>query len=132
MAGQSVIQLQHRLAFWDGVEVDKGFLIENKCALLSLVCVRPMKMIPHQTKQSKEDADLTQKVGKTRIVIEQCNGQTKQALIFFDCQIKVQQIGLADRLFREGFLLQSFKVPSIQERSDDAPNTNRPCKAKIS
>ena len=74
---------------------------------------------------------MTQKVGKTRIVIEQCSGQMKQATSFFDRNIKVQQIRLADQLFRAGFLLQNFKLPFIQERSDDAPNTNRPCKAEI-
>ena len=61
------------------IKVDKGFLIENECALRGIACVRPLKMIDHQTQQSAEDAALTQKVGKTRIVIEQCNGQMKQS-----------------------------------------------------
>jgi hypothetical protein len=59
------------------VEVDKGFLIENECAMLGVGCVRPLKMMDHQRQQSAEDAALTQKIGKTRIVIEQCNGSTK-------------------------------------------------------
>ena len=43
------------------VEVDKGFLIENECALLGIGCVRPMKMIDHQTQQAPQDASLTKK-----------------------------------------------------------------------
>ena len=66
------------------VEVDKGFLIENECALLGIGCVRPMKLIDGQAQQSAEDAALTQKVGKTRIVIEQKNGQLKGATNYFD------------------------------------------------
>ena len=31
------------------IEVNKGFLIENECALRGIGCVRPMKMIDHQT-----------------------------------------------------------------------------------
>ena len=52
------------------VEVDKGFLIENECALLGINCVRPMKLLDGQAQQSAEDAALTQKVGKARIVVE--------------------------------------------------------------
>jgi hypothetical protein len=51
--------------FGMAVEVDKGFLIENECALLGINCVRPMKLVDKQTQQSSADASLTQKVGKT-------------------------------------------------------------------
>ena len=50
------------------VEVGKGFLIENECALRGIGCVRPMKLMDNQTQQSSVDAALTQKVGKSRIV----------------------------------------------------------------
>ena len=113
------------------VEVDKGYLIENDCALLGIISIRPMKMMNGQQQQSKEDAALTQKVGKTRIVIEQCNGQMKQSTDFFNSKIQIKQIGLADRIFHSSFLLQNFKLPFIQERGDDAPKTNQPCTAEI-
>ena len=69
------------------VKVGKGFLIENQCVLRGIVCIRPMKMLNKQTQQSKEDVALTQKVGKTRIPIEQANGQMKRKTSFFDSKI---------------------------------------------
>ena len=74
---------------------------------------------------------LTQKVGKTRIPIEQCNKQMKQVTTKFDNRIQINQLGLADRIFWSSFLLQNFKLPFIQERFDDAPKMDRPCKAEI-
>ena len=126
----AVSTILESVPFGMAVEVDKGFLIENECALLGIVCIRPMKFLNGQTQQSDADTGLTQKVGKTRIVIEQCNGQMKSSTNYFDSKIKVNQIGLADRIFRSGFLLQNFKLPFIQERCDTA-NAARPCKAKI-
>ena len=40
-----------------------------------------------------------QKVGKTRIPVEQCNGGMKLATGFFDKKIQIKQIGLADKIF---------------------------------
>ena len=51
-------------------EVDKGFPIENECALLGINCVRPMKLLDGQAQKSAEDAALAQKVNKTRTVVE--------------------------------------------------------------
>lgn len=113
------------------VEVDKGFLIENDCALLGIISIRPMKELEKQVQQSKEDTALTQKVGKTRIVIEQVNGQAKRATSFFDRRIRIDQIGLADLIFRVGYLLQNFKVGFIQERDEVETPEGRPCKAEI-
>ena len=56
---------------------------------------------------------------------------SKQSTPFFDSKIKLQQIGLADLIFRSSFLLQNFKLPFIQERPDSAPATGRPCKAEV-
>ena len=73
----AVSEMLKVVLFGMAVEVDKGFLIENECAMLGVGCVRPLKMMDHQRQQSAEDAALTQKIGKMRIVIEQCNGSTK-------------------------------------------------------
>ena len=129
----AVSQILDAIPFGMAVEVDKGFLIENECALLGIVSIRPMKMLDRQKQQSKPDVGLTQKVGKSRIVIEQCNGQMKEATNFFDSKIKIQQLGLADRIFRSSFLLQNFKLPFIQERDerDDRAKVGRPCKAEV-
>ena len=71
------------------VAVDKGFLIKNECAVRGIGCVRPMKLMDNQTQQSAKDTALTQKVGKTWIVVEQVNGQSKQLASFFDNKIKI-------------------------------------------
>lgn len=129
----AVTEILHQIPFGCAVEVDKGFLIENDCALLGIVSIRPMKMLEKQTQQSKEDAALTQKVGKTRIPIEQANGQMKRGTSFFDKRIRIHQIGLADLIFRSSYLLTNFKLPFIQDRSiaNDESGEGRPCKAEI-
>ena len=88
-----------------------------------------MKMMNGQTQQSKEDVALTQKVGKTRIPIEQINGQMKNSASFFDKRISLQQIGLADLICRCSYLLQNFKLGFIQQHS--GTKKGRPCKAHI-
>ena len=112
--------------------MDKGFLIENECALLGIICIRPMKMLDKQTQQSAEDTALTQKVGKTRIPIEQANGQMKRGTAFFDRKIRIDQIGLADLIFRSSYLLTNFNLPFIQERHvAEESEDGRPCSAEI-
>jgi hypothetical protein len=103
-----------QVPFGAAVEVDKGFLIENMCAALGVLCVRPMKFLKNQKQQSSEDTALTQKVGKTRIPIEQANGQMKQSATWFDKSIRIDQIGLADLIFRSSYLLTNFKLGFIQ------------------
>eukprot|EP00562_Extubocellulus_spinifer_P031445 CAMPEP_0178710732 /NCGR_PEP_ID=MMETSP0699-20121125/17939_1 /TAXON_ID=265572 /ORGANISM="Extubocellulus spinifer, Strain CCMP396" /LENGTH=841 /DNA_ID=CAMNT_0020359303 /DNA_START=197 /DNA_END=2725 /DNA_ORIENTATION=+ len=113
------------------VEVDKGFLIDSDCAMKGLICIRPMKKLDGQTQQSKADTALTQKVGKTRIPIEQVNGQMQQSTSFFDRDVRLHQIGLANLIFRVGYLMQNFKLPFIQERDDSEDAKGRPCNAEI-
>ena len=114
------------------VEVDKGFIIDNACAELGIICIRPVKKQKGQTQQSKVDTALTQKVGKTRIPIEQANGQMKRSTRYFDGSIPLLQLGLANLIFRVSYLLQNFKVGFIQERHpNEAPSVGRPSKAEI-
>ena len=49
----------------------------------------------------------------------------------FDNRIQINQLRLADRIFWSSLFLLNFKLPFIQERFDDAPKTDRPCKAEI-
>ena len=114
----SVSKVLDQIPFGCAVEVDKGFLIENDCALIGVVCIRPMKLMKGQTQQSKEDAHLTQKVGKTRIPVEQANGQMKRSTGFFDKNVRVDQIGLADLIFRASYLLTNFKLLIKPRRKD--------------
>ena len=67
----AVATILESVPFGMAVEVDKGFLIENQCARLGIICIRPMKFLNHQTQQSSADTGLTQKVGKIRIMVEQ-------------------------------------------------------------
>jgi len=114
------------------VEVDKGFIIDNACAELGIICIRPVKKQKGQTQQSKADTALTQKVGKTRIPIEQANGQMKRSTRYFNGSIPLLQLGLANLIFRVSYLLQNFKVGFIQERHPDGPPAvGRPSKAEI-
>ena len=113
-----VSDILKQLPFGSSVEVDKGFLIENSCALLGINVIRPMKFLNHQQQQSTVDTNLTQKVGKTRIPIEQKNGQMKRKTGFFDKRIRIDQISLADLIFRVAYLLTNFSLPFIQERED--------------
>ena len=84
--------------------------------LLGVIIIRPMKFLDNQKQQSKTDTALTQKIGKTRIPIEQKNGQMKRSTAFFDRRIRIDQIALADLIFRSSYLLTNFKLPFIQER----------------
>ena len=93
------------------VEVDKGFLIKNDCALIGVITIRPMKLLKNQQQQSKEDVALTQKVGKTRIVIEQANGSMKLSTGFFDTKIKIVQIGLANLILRPATCFANSSCP---------------------
>ncbi len=90
-----------------------------------------MKLLSNQTQQSKEDAALTQKVGKSRIPIEQANGQMKSKTRFFESSIRIQQIGLAELIFRSSYQLTNFCLGFIQNRDEPDVPVERPCKAEI-
>ena len=57
----------------------------------------------------------------------------KNATAWFDKNVKVNQIGLADLIFRLSYLLQNFKLKFIQGQSDLSKQDvqRRPCKAEI-
>jgi hypothetical protein len=57
---------------WHAVNVDKGFLMDNTCAVISIGCTRPPKKLRKQVQQlAKDMAQHAQKVGIARIVVEQ-------------------------------------------------------------
>ena len=57
----------------------------------------------------------------------------KNATAWFDKNVKVNQIGIADLIFRSSYLLQNFKLGFIQGQSDLSKQDvqRRPCKAEI-
>jgi len=106
------------------VEVDKGFLIDNLCAKLGIGCSRPPKKLKGQTQMSAEDTALTQKIGNTRIVIEQVNGGAKMQGRYFNGVIPITQLALAPLLLRVCFLMQNFRPSFIQGRCKQGNNGN--------
>ena len=90
-----------------------------------------MKLMNGQAQQSREDTALMQKVGKTRIVIEQVNRQLKGATLFSNQNIRVDRIGLGDLIFRSSYLLANFRIGFIQGRDNKTTNAARHCKAKF-
>lgn len=114
------------------MQVDKGFLIDNDCAVKGLICVRPQKMLKGQKQQSANETARHQKVGITRIPVEQMNGQAKASAGILDKTVRMDQVALADLIFFSTFLLTNFKLPFIQDRPDDDESAGpRPCKAEI-
>ena len=121
-----------RVPYGCAVQVDKGFLIDNDCAVKGLICVRPQKMLKGQQQQSANETARHQKVGITRIPVEQMNGQAKASAGILDKHVRMDQVGLADLIFFSTFLLTNFKLPFIQDRPEDDENAGpRPCKAEI-
>ncbi|KAL7533233.1 LOW QUALITY PROTEIN: hypothetical protein ACHAWF_004405 [Thalassiosira exigua] len=65
-----VSKILESIPFGIVVEFDKGFLTENHPFGIVIICIRHIKKLEKHTQQTKEDTGLTQKVGKTRMVIE--------------------------------------------------------------
>ena len=55
----------------------------------------------------------------------------KGATYYFDKTIPVNQLALADFIFRTGFPLQNFKKAFIQERPEGCSNVGPPCVVEI-
>jgi hypothetical protein len=144
----SVSNILAGIPFGLQVEVDKGFLIENLCVLLGIGCIRPPKKLKGQTQQSVEDTALTQKIGNTRIVIENVNGGAKGQGRYFNGVIPVLQLGLAPLLMRVCFFMQNFRPVYIQgcrrdpdadaydyDKEDDEETestpSERPCRGEV-
>ena len=110
--------------------VDKGFLVENECAMCGVTCIRPTKKKAGQKQQSDKETILTQKVGNTRIVVEQSNGQMKMANRYFDGKVPITQTSVVSALFRNGFMFQNFKVGFVIGNHQGSTG-GRQCKAAI-
>lgn len=119
-AMMKVTKILRNCPFGWNVEVDKGFVVDNEGAKLEVGIQRPPKMIWNQVQQLPEDTCTTEKVGNTRIPVEQLNGAV---------QIPILQLGLASIIFQTTFLLQNFKYGFTQGRSGSCEG--QPCKAEI-
>jgi len=111
-------------------ELDKGFVVDNEAAVVGVGVNRPQKMLRSQVQQAAEDTVHTEKVGHTRIPIEQLNGASKAAFRYFRGSVPLLQLGLASLLFRVSYLMQNFKYGFTQGRSGGL-DESRPCKAEV-
>jgi hypothetical protein len=128
-AMMKVTDILKNCPFGWNVEVDKGFVVDNEGAKLGVGIQRPPKMLRNQVQQSPEDTHTTEKVGNTRIPVEQMNGAGKAAAGYLNSPVPILQLGLASMIFRTTFLLQNFKYGFTQGHSGSCEG--RPCKAEI-
>jgi len=122
------------IPFGNTGKVDKGFTIENIAAREGVIIDRPPKRRKNQKQQSAIDTAQTQKIGNTRIIIENVNGGVKMDLRYLNALIPCTQYSIISKIVRIGFLLQNFKTPFIQNRNPDSVSDaqeGRPCRAEI-
>jgi len=79
---------------------------------------------------------LTQKVGNSRIFLEDVNGNAKQTGGYFNTPIALTQLGFAPILMRVCFLMQNFRPAYIHGVYVDDPESwqgreSRPCRGEI-
>ncbi len=122
---------------WYG-KMDKGFTVEDIAAREGARVDRPQKRLRNQKQQSAADTAQTQKVGNTRIIIENVNGGVKMDMRYLNALIPCNQYGIISQIVRVGFLLQNFKKAFIQNRNPDIGvdgdtdnEQGRPCRAEI-
>lgn len=89
------MRILETIPFGMSVEVDKGFCVDNQAVEQGVGVHHPCKKLKGQTQQSQADTVLTQKVGKTRIVIENVNAGAKIMGGYFNCVFPLTQLGLA-------------------------------------
>jgi len=115
-------------------KVDKGFLVNNIAAAEGVNIDRPQTRKKKQVQQSSADTSQTQKVGNTRIIVENVNGEMKSDLRYLNAMVHTTQFPLVSKLIRIGYLMQNFKKAIIQNNNYGKSTTNeggRPCRAEI-
>ena len=95
-------------------KADKGFIVDNEAAEEGVLIDRPQKRLRKQIQQSAADTCQTQKIGNTRILIENVNGEVKLDLRYLNVLIPCTHFDVISKVVRVGYLLQNFKRPIIQ------------------
>lgn len=126
-------QILRQVPFGYNAKVDKGFLVDNEAAGEGVVVDRPQKRARKQVQQSTVDTTQTQKIGNTRIIVENVNGEMKLQIRYLNVLIPCNQFPIISKLVRIGYLLQNFKKAIVQRRdpSDSEVSSDRPCRAEI-
>ena len=142
MTGNTKILRQ--VHFGNTAKVDKRFLVNNIAAGEGVDIDRPDKRKRKQVQQSSVDTSQTQKIGNTRIIVENVNGDCKLQIRHLNVLIPCHQFGVISKIVRIGYLLQNFKCAVIQNRVPVLPGSNvddadvdgvsddgRPCRGEI-
>jgi len=95
-------------------KVDKGFIVNSDAAAEGVDIDRPQKRLRKQTQQTSVDTSQTQKIGNTRIIVENVNGEVKGGIRYLNALIPTLQFPIISKVIRFGFLLQNFKKSIIQ------------------
>lgn len=125
-----------QVPFGHVAKVDKGFIVDNEAAREGVIIDRPQKRLRYQVQQSSVDTSQTQKLGNTRIVVENVNGELKLQIRYLNVLIPCLQLGIVSKIVRVGYLLQNFKKAIIQHRPDEdqdesGDGAGRPCRAEV-
>lgn len=91
---------------------------------------RPKKMLKKQVQQAAEDTNETQKIGKTRIPVEQLNGGTKLSTHWLQGSVPITQISLLSLVMRASFLMQNFR-PGYVQGCQTTPPEGRPSRVEV-
>lgn len=126
-------KILRQVPFGHTTKVDKGFIVDNLAADDGVMVDRPKKRQRNQIQQSSVDTSQTQKIGNTRIVVENVNGELKLQIRMLNVLIPCNQFPIISKIVRIGYLLQNFKLAIIQDvnPADKTPEGGRPCRAEI-
>ena len=126
-------QILKQVPFSHTCKTNKDFLIDKEAATEEVIIDCRQKRLRHQVQQSDVDASQTQKVGNTRITIENVDGEMKDQIRFVRCLITCLQFLILLKVVKMGHLLQNFKCAIIQNRdpNEPTPARGRPCCGEI-
>ena len=94
--------------------MDKGFIVDSKAAHEGVIVDRSTKRLCHQIQQSSVDTSQTQKIGNTRIIVENVNGELKSQIRWLNCLIPTLQFSIVSKIVCMGYLLQILRRPSFR------------------
>ena len=95
-------------------KANKAFIVDNEAAEEGVLIDRPQKRLRKQIQQSAADTCQTQKIGNTRILIENVNGEVKLDLRYLNALIPCVHFDVISKLVCVGYLLQNFKKSIVQ------------------
>ena len=107
--------------------------MDNQGCAEGVIIDRPQKRLKKQVQQSSVDTSQTQKIGNTRIIVENVNGEMKIQIRYLNVLIPCCQFPVISSVVRVGYLLQNFKKAIVQNRDPNEvpPEGGRPCRAEI-